>query len=117
MAGIAEAFQSSVSVGGTEYFLAAASTTQGAGQSTKGAYQLFLDLSALANGDEYRIRVYDSVASGGTVRIAMEWTIAHAQSEPIYVTPTLLLFWGWDFSIIKLAGTDRTIAWSIRAIT
>lgn len=114
---IAEAFQSSVSVSTTEYFLAAASTTQGAGQSTKGAYQLFLDLANLVNGDEFRIRAWDAISSGGTVRVAMEWTVAHAQSEPLWVTPTLLLFHKWDFSIIRLAGSDRTIAWSIRAVT
>lgn len=114
---ISQAFQSSVSVGATEYFCAAASTTQGSGQATDGAYQLVLDLSALANGDTFRIRVYDAISSGGTVRIGMEWTVSHAQSEPLYFTPTLMLFHKWDFSLTKLAGTDRTIAWSIRAVT
>lgn len=111
---ITEAFQNSASISTNEYFLAANSTTQGSGQSTPGAYQLVLDLNALANGDEFRIRVYDAISSAGTVRIGMEWTVAHAQSEPLYFTPTLLLMHKWDFSLTKLAGTDRTILWSIR---
>lgn len=114
---IAEAFASSATITTTERWLAADSTTQGSGQSTPGAYQLVLDLSALANGDEFRIRVYDKARSADTVRIGMEWTVSHAQSEPLYFTPTLMLFHAWDFSLTKLAGTDRAIPWSIRAVT
>lgn len=113
---ITEAFQDSATISTTEYFLAADSTTQGSGQTADAAVQLWLDLSALANGDEFRIRAYDAISSAGTVRIAMEWTVAHAQSEPLYVTPTLLMLHKWDFSITRLAGSDRSIAWSIRTI-
>ena len=112
---ISEAFQSSVSVGVTEYFLAAASTTPSY-QTTDGVYQLWLELNNLANGDEFRLRVYEKISSGGTARIAMEWVFSHAQSEPLYVTPSLILLHGWDFSLTKLAGTDRSIAWSIRKV-
>lgn len=114
---ISELFQDSATISTTEYFLAADSTTQGSGQSTDAAVQLWLELNNLANGDEFRVRVYDAISSGGTARIAMEWTISHAQSEPNWVTPTLLLFHKWDFSITRLAGSDRSIAWSIRAVT
>lgn len=113
---IAESFQNSASISTTEYFLAANSTTQGSGQSTDAAVQLWLDLSNLANGDEFRIRAYDAISSAGTVRVAMEWTVAHTQSEPMYVTPTLLMMHKWDFSVTRLAGSDRTIAWSIRTV-
>lgn len=81
---IAEAFQSSASISTTEYFLAAASTTQGSGQSGDAAVQLFLDLANLVNGDEFRVRAWDAISSGGTARVIMEWTVAHAQSEPIW---------------------------------
>lgn len=114
---LAESFQNSASIGTTEFFLAANSTTQGSGQSTDMMVQLFLDLNALANGDEFRVRAYDAISSSGTVRIIMEWTIAHAQSEPIWAAPTLILLHKWDFSLAKLAGTDRSIEWSIRTAT
>lgn len=115
MATITENFQNSATITTTEFFLASNSTTK-TDQTTDGVYQLWLDLNALANGDEYRVRVYERISSGGTTRIAMEWTISHAQSEPMWVTPSLMLIHGWEFSLTKLAGTDRSISWSIRSV-
>jgi len=113
---ISEAYQSSVTVTTTEYFCAVASTTQGSGIATDGVYQAVFDLNALAAGDEFRIRVYDAISSGGTARIIMEWTVGGAQSSPLWATPSLILLHKWDFSLQKLAGTDRSIAWSIRKV-
>jgi len=113
---ISEPFQNSASISNTEFFLAANSTTQGAGQSDDGVYQLVLDLVNMVDGDEFRVRVYDAISSGGTVRIGMEWTLAHAQSEPLWFTPSLILLHKWDFSLFRLAGSDRTILWSIRKV-
>lgn len=112
---ISEAFQNSTTVGSTEHFLASNSTTA-TYQTDDGAYQLWLDFNALTNGDEFRIRVYEKISSGGTARIAMEWVVAHAQTEPLWVAPTLIFLHGWEFSLAKLAGTDRSIPWSIRKV-
>ncbi len=112
---ITEAFNASVTVTATEYFLASASTTK-TNQTADGVYQLWLDLNALANGDEYRIRLYEAIVAAGTARIAQEWTVSNLQSSPIYVTPSLILLHGWEFSLTKLAGTDRSILWSIRKV-
>ena len=112
---ITEAFQNSATIGATEYFLASNSTTK-TDQTTDGVFQLWLDLNAMANGDEFRVRVYERISSGGTTRIAMEWVISHAQSEPMWVTPSLIFMHGWEFSLTKLTGTDRSIAWSIRQV-
>ena len=112
---LSETHQNSGTIGSTEHFLASNSTTK-SDQTTDGVYQLWLDFNALQNGDEYRIRAYERISSGGTTRIAMEWTVAHAQSEPMYVTPSLMFLHGWEFSLTKLAGTDRSIAWSIRSV-
>jgi len=114
---IAESFQNSATIGTTEFFLAANSTTQGSGQSTDMMVQLLLEMNNLANGDEYRVRLWESVSSAGTARITHEWTISHAQSEPNWLTPAAILMHKWDFSVTKLAGTDRSIAWSIRTAT
>ncbi len=112
---ITETHQSSATIGVTEYFLASASTTK-TDQTTDGVYQLWLELNNLANGDEYRVRVYERISSGGTTRVAMEWVIAHTQSQPLFVTPSLIFLHGWEFSLTKLTGTDRSIAWSIRQV-
>jgi hypothetical protein len=115
MSTITENFQSSATIGTTQYFLASASTTA-TYQTSDGVYQLWLEVNNLANGDEYQVRVYEKISSGGTARIAMEWTISHAQTQPLWVTPSLMLIHGWEFSLTKLAGTDRSIAWSIRSV-
>lgn len=112
---ITEAFQSSTTVGATEYFCASASTTK-SDQTADGVYQAFFDVNAMAAGDEFRIRVYERISSGGTTRILHEWVLGGAQSEPMYATPSLILLHGWEFSVQKLAGTDRSIAWSIRKV-
>lgn len=113
---ITEAFQSSATIGTAEYWLAAASTTQGSGQSVDGVHQLFLELNNLAAGDIFRIRAWDAVSSGGTARVIFEENIAGPVGTPLYVTPTLIQLHKWDFSLTKITGTDRSIAWSIRKI-
>lgn len=112
---ISEAFQASVSVSTTEYFLASASTTK-TDQTADGVYQCFLDLSALAAGDVFRIRCYERVSSGGTARVVLEENVAGPLGSPHYVTPSLILIHGWEFSLTRLAGSDRTIVWSIRKV-
>ena len=114
---LAESFQNSATISTTQFFLAANSTTQGSGQSTDVMVQCFLDLSLLAAGDEYRIRAWDAISSAGTAQIIAEWVVGGAQAEPIWPSPTLILMHKWDFSVTKLAGTDRSIAWSIRTGT
>jgi hypothetical protein len=112
---ISEAFQNSTTVGSTEHFLASNSTTK-TDQTTDGIYQLLLELNNLANGDEFRVRLYERISSGGTARVVEEWVIANAQSTPNWMTPSFILMHGWEFSLAKLAGTDRSIAWSIRSV-
>lgn len=105
----------SVSVGTSEYFLKSASTTK-TDQTTNVIAQCFIDFNALAAGDEYRIRVYEAIAAAGTARIVYEAVVSGVQSEPIWVSPSLVLVHGWEFSLQKLSGTDRTLLWSIRQI-
>lgn len=113
---ISEPFQSSATIGTAEYFCAAASTTQGSGQSTDGVHQLFLDLSNLAAGDIFRVRAWDAVSSSGTARVIFEENVPGPVGTPLYVTPSLIQLHKWDFSLTKIAGTDRSISWSIRRL-
>lgn len=112
---ISETHQNSATISTTEYFLASNSTTA-TYQTTDGVYQLFLDLSALANGDEYRLNVYEKISSGGTARRVASWVIKDAQVDAHYATPALIFLHGWEFSLTKLTGTDRSIPWSIRSV-
>jgi hypothetical protein len=113
---ITEAYSDTgTSIGTTEWSLTNDSSTI-ANQTDDGAYQVFLDLNAMASGDTFVVRLYEKVYSAGTRRVAQSWTLTGAQSDPIWVSPCVLLMHGWDFSIQKTAGTDRSIAWSVRKV-
>lgn len=109
--------ENSETVGTTEWSLSTdTSYTTGDAQTNEGVVSCWLDLSALANGDEFELRLYEKISSAGTQRMTQRWPFANVQGDPHYVTPSFMLKHGWDFSLIKLAGTDRSIAWSIRRL-
>lgn len=115
---ISEAFSGSASISTTEYDLPSASTTLSA-QTTDGIYQLFLDLSALTATESYRLRIYEKTRSASTQYLVEDITISGVQSEPVYVTPALLLMHGWTMTLTRVvtaSGADRTIEWSIRSV-
>lgn len=110
------AYENSASISTAEYSLPNNSTVL-TPITVDGVYQLFLDLNALTVTEEYRLRVYEKVQSGGTQRVIFEQTFVGAQSPPNMVVPSLLLGHGWDMTLLKVAGTDRTIGWSIRSVS
>jgi hypothetical protein len=81
-----------------------------------GIYQIALDLSALTAAETCELTIYEAAAPSGTKRLAMRRRITGALSEPIYITPSLLLMDGWDVTLAKIAGTDRSVSWSIRKV-
>ncbi len=102
-------------VSSTEFSLTNFSTTI-ATQTTDAIVQAFVDLNAMAAGDQYQLRVYEKL-NAGTQRVVYEAVVTGAQSPPIYVFPSLILTDGWDVTAKKLAGTDRTIVSSVRQVT
>lgn len=111
---IAELYTGTEAVGATEHSL----TTDTSGpdaDTTDGVFQAFLDVSDMVAGDQLQVRVYEKVRSGDTQRIVFQDVLVGAQSEPIYVTPTLILLHGWDVTCDALAGTI-TVNWSIRQV-
>jgi hypothetical protein len=82
-----------------------------------GVYQLWIDAYAMAKGDEFRIKAYEKVeGSTGTKKVFAQWTLLGAQTEN-FVTPSFVLINGWDFTITKIAGTDRAFDASIRRLS
>lgn len=110
-----EAFTGTETISTTEHSM----TTDSAGpdvDTTEGIFQAFIDLNALAAGDEFIFRAYETVRTGDTQRLVYTATFAGAQAMPVWVSPTLILGVGWDFTITKVAGTDRAINWRISKI-
>lgn len=111
-----EAFTGTESVTTTEHSM----TTDTAGpdaDTTSGIFQAFIDFNAVATGDEFEVKVYEKVRTGDTQRAIYSARVAGAQSTPVWVSPTLVLGIGWDMTLKKIAGTDRTINWRISRVS
>lgn len=112
---VTQAYSGTETVSTTEWSLTTDTSWSSAdAQTTAGIYQLWLDLSALAAGDVFELKGYEKVLSGGTQRVFMVRRFANAQAEPNPPFPALMLMHGWDYSLKKISGTDRSIDWSIR---
>lgn len=105
---------SAVTIGSTEYSIVAASTTLTASSSV-GQYQLFIDAAAMAKGDAYQIKIYETARVSGTKRELYTARMENAQAT-IFVTPPIVLMNGWDMTIQKISGTDRAFDASIRKV-
>lgn len=107
-----EAFTGTETVTTTEWSL----TTDTAGPDTEtsdGIFELWLNVDAMALGDRFEVKLYEKVTSAGTQRKVDTWVITNdaTSHRRIYLG---MLMHGWDVTIIKLAGTDRAIDWSLR---
>ena len=111
---IAQLYSGTEAIGAAEHSL----TTDTSGpdvDTTVGCYQVFLDVSDMIAGDQLQIRIYEKCRSGDTQRIVYQSVLTGTQSEPIWVSPSLILMHGWDVTCAALAGTI-TVLWSIRQI-
>jgi hypothetical protein len=69
----------------------------------------------MAAGDQYRIRLYEKI-NGSSARTVFDVTLGGAQSQAFELGPRILTE-GWEIGVVKTAGTDRSIGWSIRQRT
>lgn len=113
---ITEAYSGTSTIGTTEWDLASNTSFVTDADTTDGVFQVMLDLSALATADEFVFRLYEKVTSGGTQRLVDSWAFLGPQGTPHRVIPALILLHGWAFTLQKVAGTDRSITWSIRSV-
>jgi hypothetical protein len=83
-----------------------------------GVYQVFLDLNAVANGDVFELRIKEKVTSAGTQRTIATFTLSDAfgADNAVWASPSLILMHGWDVTMDKTVGTDRSIPYSIRRV-
>lgn len=111
---ITVAYTGTATISNTEYSLVANSTSL-TSSTDVGVYQVFIDTTTMLAGDEYEIDIKEKVVSGGAQKNIYTATLDGAQSSP-FVTPTLVLMLGWDVTMIRITGTSRSIAWSIRKV-
>lgn len=111
-------YEDSASISTSEYSLPNDSTSL-TSITDDGIYQIFIDFNAMVAGDQYEVKVYEKVQSGGS-----QFVVYHAyvtgldggMDGGVLVLPSLVLVNGWDVTVKRLAGSDRTIGWSIRKV-
>lgn len=111
---ITQLYTGTATINTTEVSLVSGTTTLQS-ITTPGVYQVFIDVSNMAAGDEYNIQIKDKVISGGAQQSIYSAVLDGKQSAP-FVTPTLILMNVWDVTMDLLAGTARSISWSIRQV-
>lgn len=112
---LAESYTFSASVSTTELSLTGG-TSSIETRTTAGYYQLYISKANIAKGDRFVVRMYEKVTSGGSQEATIIADLFGVQAEPfIFVSPHLRH--GWDFTIDRTAGADRTITASVRAVT
>jgi hypothetical protein len=106
----------SASISTSEYSLPA-DTTSGVptAQTDDCILQVWLGLSNMVAGDQYELKIYEKVLS--TQRLCHYQVFTGAQSPVGVILPTIIVGTGWDVTMKRLAGSDRTIEWSLRKIT
>jgi len=112
----AELFTLNASISTTEISVPTG-TTYSSGSPQTGDYtiQVLVSGQNLAAGDQFQIRVYEKVVSGGTQILFHEATLTGGQAKGLPI-PALMVMHGWDVTIKKISGTDRTIIASVRAV-
>lgn len=105
---------SAVTISATEFSLINSSTSIAA-NTTVCVATLFLDVNNMAAGDEYEIALQEKAISGGTQRRLLLADLVGLQNDPLFVMGPFILGVGWDFTVKKIAGTDRAFTWSIRS--
>lgn len=111
---IAEPYTNTATIGTTPFSLPNNSTTL-TPITVDGVYQVWIDFAALTVTESYEVSVTEKITSGGSARDVFSAVIAGTIAQSL-VTPSLILMHGWDVQVTKLAGTDRSISWSIRQV-
>jgi len=78
--------------------------------------KLFVDVSALALGDELELRVKVAAASGGTRRQVSFGVYQNVQEDGIIVTEPFAAPYGAEYTLKQTAGTARTFPWVVISV-
>lgn len=108
--------EDSATISTTEYSMPA-DTTTGVPTTQTDTCQLqgWVSIESMAAGDEFLVQLYEKIIPGGTQRVIQSWRLCHPKR--FVLIPALILHNGWDLTIKKIAGTDRTVQWSLRKVT
>jgi hypothetical protein len=104
----------SATISTSEYWLASDSTTK-VDQTDDCMLQVWVDFGAMLAGDRYKVRIVEKI-NAGTQQTLFEAVVEGVQANP-FISPSLIVGDAWEVGVVKLAGTDRAIGWSLRKAT
>lgn len=106
----------SATIGTTEYSIVA-DTTAGVpvAHTDDCILQVFIDFANMTAAESYDVKIYEKI-NAGTARVIYHASLVGVQATA-FVSPALIVGEGYDVTVDKIAGTDRSIAWSIRKVT
>lgn len=102
---------SSASISTTEISIMTGTSTLTA-QTTQGVVHCVIDFENSVAGDEWDVTMYEARAVGQT-QLPIWKAHIRGVSDPLVLPPTFLCN-GWNITVKRTAGTDRTIYWSVR---
>lgn len=105
--------ENSVSVGSSAISLTNGNTTIATNTGNE-LVSAWVEIDSMAAGDEFEVRLLEKTRSAGSQVQRQAWRMPFGQNK--LETPLFILGNGWDFTIIKIAGTDRTCQTSLRRV-
>ena len=115
MSTISVPYSGTATIGTTEWSLTNDSSTI-ATKTDQGVLQVVLDLSALTATEVFEMYFYEKVISSGSQKRCRRYTFSGVQQDDGAVSPSMAVKHGWDVTLKKISGTDRSITWSVRLI-
>jgi hypothetical protein len=107
--------EGTATINSTEFSFASESTTL-ATKTDAGVYALVFDANAIVAGDQFLVQLYEAGKTAGTKRLVESWIVEGKTGKPLMYLPStggFILGNGWDITIKKLAGTDRSIDYTV----
>lgn len=83
-------------------------------QTDTASVQPWIYIASMASGDEFLVQLYEKVASTGAQIVVQTWRLVFPVDK--LVLPAFIVHNAWDLTIKKIAGTDRTVQWSLRKV-
>ncbi len=109
--------EDSATIGSTEYSIIA-DTTSGVpvAHTDDCVLQVLIDFVNMTAGDTFEVKGYEKVLAANPARVIYHATFVGVQTGP-FISPALVVGAGYDWTVKKVGGNDRTIPWSIRKVT
>lgn len=109
-------YTGSATISSTEYSLPSNAALPQTSKTDVGVLQLHVDLSTMIAGDQFELKIYRKVTSGGTLLLYLPKVYSDAQSAPGITLPSIIFRYGWEMTMKKLSATDRIIGWTIEQV-